>query len=163
MSLSKYLIQNGRKMPKAKRHALDRDPRWDQSLEGFFNLVNTNERHLIKEKNTHISVSVQWSAVEFHIILAAKIIPNGLWDWPRYTAFQEQNTSEHWMGNNRGKAAERKEADSSNKSKCKFTDDVITILDVHEQVTRNSANGLDAKKIVFTQKAILNRSTDAYR
>ena len=74
----------------------DLDPRWPERLDHMFGFVVLDEAHIIKQTSNKTSIAIKWLKAQFHILVTATPIPNGIDDWRGYMPLIEHQDADAW-------------------------------------------------------------------
>ena len=93
----KWRVNKSRWSRTASDNEIDNlDPRWPDRLDHLFGYVVLDEAHIIKQTNNKTSICTKWLKANFHILVTAIPIPNGIEDWKGYMPFLEHQDAESW-------------------------------------------------------------------
>ena len=72
------------------------DPQWPGNLSRCFDIAALDEAHELKSLRAKASYAVSWLDADFHIMVTATPIPNGVYDFQGYMSFIENRQSNEW-------------------------------------------------------------------
>lgn len=70
------------------------DPTWPQNLTGLFAKVVLDEAHNTKNTLTDVATTISWLKADFHLLMTATPIPNGVMDFAGYMPLIEPLNSD---------------------------------------------------------------------
>ncbi len=62
----------------------------------MFGFVILDEAHVIKQISNKTSTTIKWLRANFHILITATPMPNGIDDWKGYMPFIEHQDADQW-------------------------------------------------------------------
>lgn len=94
----KWLKKRNPMWTKTELNGLDTtlDPDWPANLSRCFEIAILDEAHELKSLRAKATYAVSWLDADFHVMVTATPIPNGIYDFQGYMGFIENRHTETW-------------------------------------------------------------------